>query len=102
MIIAGTSVILHFTESIFSSNKSHHPMSKDVVVVLSGIVEIALVLLYFWKKQRVAIDGVWRFSCLGLPGNIAQIFKRNRMLCTLDSDNARLSARLPFLLNSFS
>jgi uncharacterized membrane protein len=50
------------------------PMSKDLVVVVSGLVEIALgLILLFWKKQRVNIGwGLALFFILVFQGNVAQ------------------------------
>jgi len=50
------------------------PLSKDLVVILSGIVEIALGLtLLLWKKQRVNIGWILAlFFILVFPGNLAQ------------------------------
>lgn len=63
------------------------PMDKDLVVVLSGFVEIAQGLaLVFWKKERVRIG--WAsalFFVLVFPGNIAQFIDR-RDAFGLDTD----------------
>ena len=50
------------------------PMSKDLVVLLSGGVELLLGLgMIFWKKERVRIGIVLAiFYVLIFPGNIAQ------------------------------
>ncbi len=68
------------------------PLSKDLVVVLSGIVEMALGLaLLFWKKQRVVIG--WSlaiFFILIFPGNVAQYLDGKDAFGALDSDRARL------------
>jgi uncharacterized membrane protein len=68
------------------------PMSKDLVVVLSGIVEIALgLILLFWKKQRVTIGwALALFFVLVFPGNIAQYLGGKDAFGALNSDNARL------------
>ena len=68
------------------------PMSKDLVVVLSGIVEIALgLMLLFWKKQRVIIGWVLAlFFILVFPGNIAQYLGGKDAFGALNSDSARL------------
>jgi uncharacterized membrane protein len=43
-------------------------LSKDLVVVLSGIVEMALGLtLLLWKKQRVNIGGLSDILYSGFP-----------------------------------
>lgn len=68
------------------------PMSKDLVVILSGIVEISLGLaLLFWKKQRVTIGwALALFFILIFPGNIAQYLDGKDAFGSLDSDRARL------------
>ena len=50
------------------------PLSKDLVVILSGIVELSLGLsMIFWKKERIRIGIVLAvFYVLIFPGNIAQ------------------------------
>lgn len=68
------------------------PMSKDLVVILSGIVEMALGLaLLFWKKQRVRIGWALAiFFILVFPGNIAQYLEGKDAFGALNSDRARL------------
>jgi uncharacterized membrane protein len=68
------------------------PMSKDLVVVMSGIVEIMLGLgLAFWKKQRVSFGWVLAlFFILIFPGNIAQYLDGKDAFGALNSDRARL------------
>jgi uncharacterized membrane protein len=68
------------------------PLSKDLVVVLSGIVEMALGLtLLLWKKQRVNIGlALAIFYILVFPGNIAQYIDKKDAFGALNSDSARL------------
>ncbi|HDZ03521.1 hypothetical protein LCGC14_0266100 [marine sediment metagenome] len=68
------------------------PLSKDFVVILSGIVEISIGLtLLFWKKQRVNIGwALALFFILVFPGNIAQYLDGKDAFGSLDSDRARL------------
>jgi uncharacterized membrane protein len=68
------------------------PMSKDLVVVVSGLVEIALgLILLFWKKQRVNIGwGLALFFILVFQGNVAQYLDEKDAFGLLDSDTARL------------
>lgn len=68
------------------------PLGKDLVVVLSGIVEMALGLaLLFWKKQGVVIGWTLAiFFILIFPGNIAQYLDGKDAFGALDSDRARL------------
>lgn len=68
------------------------PVSKDLVVILSGIVEMILGLsLLFWKKQRAKIGLLLvLFFILIFPGNIAQYLDGRDAFGVLDSDRARL------------
>jgi len=68
------------------------PLSKDLVVILSGIVEMALGLgLAFWKNQRVQFGwALALFFILVFPGNIAQYLGNKDAFGSLDSDRARL------------
>lgn len=68
------------------------PLSKDLVVILSGIVEITLGLgLAFWKNQRVQFGwALALFFILVFPGNIAQYLEGTDAFGVLDSDGARL------------
>ena len=68
------------------------PMSKDLVVILSGIVEVILGLaLLFWKSQRVKVGWFLAiFFVLIFPGNIAQYVNGTDAFGVLDSDRARL------------
>lgn len=74
------------------------PLSADLVVVLSGIVEILLGLgLIFLVKQRVAMGWITAaFFVLVFPGNIAQLTE-HRDAFGLNSELARW-LRLPFQL----
>ena len=68
------------------------PLSKDLVVVLSGIVEMALGLgLAFWKNERIRFGWALAiFFVLVFPGNIAQYLDGKDAFGALDSDRARL------------
>jgi len=68
------------------------PLSKDLVVILSGIVEMALGLgLAFWKNERVRFGwALALFFILVFPGNIAQYLDGKDAFGVLDSDGARL------------
>jgi len=68
------------------------PLSKDLVVILSGIVEMALGLaLLFWKKQRAVIGWALAiFFILVFPGNVAQYLDGKDAFGALNSDRARL------------
>ena len=67
------------------------PLSKDLVVILSGIVEIMLGLgLAFWKNERVRFGWVLAlFFILVFPGNVAQ-YLDGKDAFGLDSERARL------------
>lgn len=67
------------------------PLGKDLVVILSGIVELGLGLcMIFWKKEKVKVGIVLAiFYVLIFPGNIAQYINKVDAFC-LDTDNARL------------
>ncbi|WP_264565245.1 DoxX family membrane protein [Flavobacterium sp. N3904] len=72
------------------------PIDPDLVVLLSGFVEIVLGLsLLFLLKQRVKVGWIVAlFFVLVFPGNIAQLVE-HRNAFGLDTDAARW-ARLPF------
>ena len=68
------------------------PLSKDLVVVLSGIVEMALGLgLAFWKSKRTLFGwALALFFILVFPGNFSQYLDGKDAFGVLDSDGARL------------
>jgi len=68
------------------------PMSKDLVVILSGIVEIVLgLVMIFWKKQRARVGlTLALFYVLIFPGNISQYINGIDAFGALNSDRARL------------
>jgi uncharacterized membrane protein len=72
------------------------PMNPDLVVVISGIVEILLgASLVFLVKQRIQLGWIAAvFFVLVLPGNIAQLTE-HRDSFGLDTDLKRW-IRLPF------
>lgn len=72
------------------------PMNADLVVVLSGIVEILLgASLVFLVQQQVAVGWIVAiFFILAFPGNIAQLV-HHRNAFGLNTDLARW-LRLPF------
>jgi len=67
------------------------PISNDVVVIISGIFELALGLgMIFWSQQKVGIGlALAIFYILIFPGNIAQYVNRTDAF-GLDTDQARL------------
>ena len=68
------------------------PLNKDLVVILSGAVELALGLaMIFWKKQRINVGiALAIFLVLVFPGNIAQYLNHTNAF-GLDTDQARLT-----------
>lgn len=68
------------------------PLSKDIVVVLSGVAEISLGLaMLFWKQQRINVGiALAIFYVLIFPGNIAQYTNRVDAF-GLNTDGARLT-----------
>lgn len=68
------------------------PLSKDLVVILSGVVEIALgLILLLWKKQRANIGwALALFFILVFPGNVSQYLEGKGAFGALNSDRARL------------
>jgi uncharacterized membrane protein len=66
--------------------------SKDLVVILSGIVEITLALgLAFWKSKRIHFGWALAiFFILIYPGNISQYLEGRDAFGALNSDKARL------------
>lgn len=92
MLIAGYSHLTFLRVDFQAQVPDWVPVSKDLVVILSGIVEIALGLaLMFWKAQRVTIGwflGI--FFILVFPGNIAQYMEQRDAFGSLDTDQARL------------
>ncbi|HAA11710.1 MAG TPA: hypothetical protein DCE41_08430 [Cytophagales bacterium] len=68
------------------------PLGKDLVVILSGLVELALGLgMIFWKQQRINVGlALALFYVLIFPGNIAQYLNGTNAF-GLDTDQARLT-----------
>lgn len=67
------------------------PLSKDTVVLLSGVVELAFGLsMIFWTKQKIMVGvGLALFYLAVFPGNIAQYVNRTDAF-GLNTDRARL------------
>lgn len=67
------------------------PLNKDLVVVLSGVVEVLLGLgMVFWTKHKLKIGiALATFFLLIFPGNIAQYLNGTDAF-GLNSDQARL------------
>ena len=92
MIFAGISHLTFNRVEFQAQVPDWLPLSKDLVVILSGILEIILGLgLAFWKKQRVKFGwALALFFILIFPGNIAQYVDGKDAFGALDSDRARL------------
>lgn len=91
LLLAGISH-LTFARTEFVAQVPHWvPLSTDLVVVLSGIVEISLglslVFINKWKALVGLITAI--FFVLIFPGNIAQYLNQVDAF-GLDTDNARL------------
>ncbi len=67
------------------------PLSKDLVVILSGVVELILGLaMIFWTKQKAKVGlALAVFYVLIFPGNIAQ-YMNGIDAFGLDTDTKRL------------
>ena len=91
MIYAGFSHLTFNRIEFQSQVPDWVPFSKDLVVMLSGIVEMILGLtLLFWKKQRVNIGWLLAlFFVLIFPGNVAQ-YLEGKDGFVLNTDRARL------------
>jgi uncharacterized membrane protein len=96
MILAGLGHLSFQREEFQAQVPNWIPMNQDLVVLLSGIVEILLgVTMIFWRKQRIKVGiALAIFYILVFPGNIAQ-YTEHRNAFGLDTDTKRL-ARLFF------
>lgn len=92
MILAGISHLTFSRIDFQAQVPDWVPLSKDLVVILSGFVEIALGAgLAFWKTQRVRFGWALAiFYILIFPGNIAQYLDNKDAFGLLNSDSARL------------
>jgi uncharacterized membrane protein len=91
MVIAGIGHLTFQRKAFQAQVPDLIPVSKDLTVVLSGYVEIALGLsLIFWRRQRVGM-GVFLavFFILVFPGNIAQ-YMGHKSAFGLNTDEKRL------------
>jgi uncharacterized membrane protein len=91
MVLAGIAH-LTFERSGFQAQVPNWvPFSKDLIVILSGVVEIGLGLsMIFWKKKRIQIGiALAIFYILVFPGNIAQ-YVNHTSAFSLTTDRARL------------
>lgn len=91
MTFAGASHLTFAREDFQAQVPSWFPMDKDLVVLGSGVAEVALgaSLLALPKKNRVTGIALAAFYTLIYPGNIAQYAERNNAF-NLDTDGKRL------------
>ena len=96
LVLAGTGHLTFSRHEFSAQVPSWLPMNSDLVVVLSGIIEILLgASLIFLIKQSIQLGWtVAAFFVLVFPGNIAQLVD-HRNAFGLDSDLKRW-LRLPF------
>lgn len=96
LLVAGAAHLGWLREEFQAQVPSWLGVDKDVVVVVSGVVEIMLgAALLLWRERRAAVG--WATACffvLIFPGNIAQLVESNDGF-GLDTDQAR-AARLAF------
>jgi uncharacterized membrane protein len=86
--------IAHFTyrrEDFQAQVPDWVPLDKDLVVILSGIVEFALgACMIFWNRQRINTGiALAIFYILIFPGNVAQYVNHTDAF-NLNTDKARL------------
>ncbi|ETZ23069.1 DoxX family membrane protein [Pedobacter sp. V48] len=96
MILAGLGHLSFQREEFQAQVPAWIPMNEDLVVLLSGVVEILLgAAMIFWRRQRIKVGiALAIFYLLVFPGNIAQ-YTEHRNAFGLDTDTKRL-ARLFF------
>ncbi len=92
MIFAGLSHLTFNRAEFYAQVPDWIPLSKDFVVITSGVIEIILGLgLGFWKKERIRFGWALAiFFVLIFPGNISQYLEGRDAFGILDSDGARL------------
>jgi len=93
MIYAGFSHLIFNRIDFQAQVPDWVPVNKDLVVILSGIIEIILGLgLALWKNQQVRFGWMLAlFFILVFPGNIAQYLDGKDAFGTLNSDSERLT-----------
>lgn len=98
LVLAGTGHLTFSRVEFQAQVPPWVPLNPDLVVVLSGIVEILLGLsLIFLVKQRIKVGWIVAvFFVLVFPGNIAQLAE-HRDAFGLNTELARW-LRLPFQL----
>jgi uncharacterized membrane protein len=96
LLFAGIGHVTFLRTDFLAQVPTWVPLNADLVVLLSGFVEIVLgISLLFLFKQKVMVGWiVATFFVLVFPGNIAQLVE-HRNAFGLNSDLARW-VRLPF------
>ncbi|XHP73125.1 hypothetical protein KCTC52924_00864 [Arenibacter antarcticus] len=96
MVYAGFSHLTFYRIDFQAQVPDWVPLSINLVVILSGIVEIGLGLtLLLWKKQRGNVGWALAiFFILVFPGNVAQYLDGKDVFGTLNPDRARLTPAL--------
>lgn len=91
MVLAGISHLTFSRVEFQAQVPDWIPLSKDLVIILSGIVEIGFGLaMIFWKKERIKVGiALAMFFILIFPGNIDQYINHTNAF-GLNSDQARL------------
>ncbi len=91
MVFAGVGHLTFLRQEFHAQVPGWVPVDTDLVVVLSGIVEIILGMgLLAWKRYRVHFGiALAAFFVLVFPGNVAQYVNRIDAF-SLDSDAKRL------------
>ena len=91
MLLAGIGHITYARETFHAQVPDWIPLSKDFVVLASGVVEIlfGLAMIFFTKQKQYVGLALAIFFVLVFPGNIAQ-YTEQRDGFGLDSDSKRL------------
>ncbi|RZK74448.1 MAG: DoxX family membrane protein [Pedobacter sp.] len=91
MILAGIGHLTIQRQEFQAQVPEWIPASKDLVVIVSGVVELLLgVAMIFWRRQRIEVGITLAiFYVLVFPGNIAQ-YTEHRTAFGLDTDTKRL------------
>ena len=91
MVMAAIGHLTYQTSEFQAQVPDWIPLSKDLVVILSGVVELGLGLsMIFWKRERIKVGiALAMFYLLIFPGNIAQYVNHTKAF-GLDTDRARL------------
>ncbi|MBT1711386.1 DoxX family membrane protein [Fulvivirgaceae bacterium PWU5] len=96
MLLAGVGHLTFQRQEFQAQVPDWVPLSKDLVVILSGIVEVLLgATMIFWRQLRVEVGiALAVFYILVFPGNIAQ-YVNDTNAFGLDTEEKRF-ARLFF------